>query len=234
MRKAAIDFGRRVRPQDHQRRIARQAQHDEGEGDDEQDGQRRRAAGGRRDSAASGGDSASRLRRSRWQAARPAVGQRRLQRRRLDSAARDGVAGSADGRRSRPDASTGLGGSPGSTMRRRLLRGRAPGSPRPAPACRDAPAARTDRRARPARRCGRDTSRRPVADLPHHAQIVADEQVGQPELLPAGRAAGSPPAPGSRRRAPRSARRRPGDPARWPARAPARRAGAGRRTARAG
>ena len=60
------------------------------------------------------------------------------------------------------------------------------------------------------------------------------KSIGDAQLAPAGRAAGSRPAPGSRRRAPRPARRRPATSGLGGrARAPAPRAGAGRRTVRA-
>ncbi len=51
-----------------------------------------------------------------------------------------------------------------------------------------------------------------VGDVAHHAEVVRDEQVGQPELVPAGRPAGSAPAPGPRRPAPTPVRRPPPAP----------------------
>jgi hypothetical protein len=73
-----------------------------------------------------------------------------------------------------------------------------------------------------------------VAERAHHLQVVADEQIGQPVRLPAGRAAARRSAPAPSCRAPRSAR--PAPPA-WAAgswRARWRCAGAGRRRTRAG
>ena len=54
--------------------------------------------------------------------------------------------------------------------------------------------------------------RHPVADMLDDAQIVRDEEVGQAELAPADRPAGSAPAPAPRHRARRPARRRRSDP----------------------
>ena len=74
----------------------------------------------------------------------------------------------------------------------------------------------------------------PVGDLVDHREVVRDEQVGEARAAPAGPSSGSGSAPAPRRRAPRSARRRRGTPARPPARARSRCAGAARRRTRAG
>ena len=73
-----------------------------------------------------------------------------------------------------------------------------------------------------------------VADLLDHREVVRDEEVGDPERLPAARRAARGRAPAPRRRAPRRSRRRRSAAARAPARGRCRCAGAGRRRTRAG
>ena len=114
-------LGRRVDRQDQHRRIARQPQHDEGEGDDEEDGedgaQQAREA---EIAAASGGDS--------QRSARRRDGRRRAGRRPAAAApaSRPRQRATASGQRgwkAQPDGtSTGLGGSPCSSSRARVLR----------------------------------------------------------------------------------------------------------------
>jgi hypothetical protein len=73
-----------------------------------------------------------------------------------------------------------------------------------------------------------------VGERAHHLQVMADEQIGEPVICAAGRAADRPPAPARSCRAPMSAHPagRPAASAPWRARS--RCAGAGRRKTRAG
>ena len=73
-----------------------------------------------------------------------------------------------------------------------------------------------------------------VGDVIDDREVVADEQIGEAAAGAAGPSSGSGSAPAPRRRAPRSARRRPGTPDCSPARGRSRCAGAGRRRIRAG
>ena len=73
-----------------------------------------------------------------------------------------------------------------------------------------------------------------VGDEAHHRQVVADEDVGQAELVLQVLAAGSAPAPAPRRRAPTPPRRRSARRASASGSARSRCAGAGRRRTRAG
>ncbi len=73
-----------------------------------------------------------------------------------------------------------------------------------------------------------------VGDVAHDPEVVRDEHVGERGTRPAGRRAGSRPAPGSTRRAPRPARRRRSGAAAARARGRCRCAGAARPRTRAG
>ena len=86
--------------------------------------------------------------------------------------------------------------------------GRRSASPTAAPAYRDARRREDRRRAGPARPARpRYITITSSAMWRTTREIVADEEIGEAELAPAGRPAGSAPAPGSKRRAPRPARR---------------------------
>ena len=76
--------------------------------------------------------------------------------------------------------------------------------------------------------------RDPVADVPHHGQVVGDEEVGEPELVLQVDEQVDAPAPGSRRRARTPARRRRSAWAAAPAPGPPRCAAAGHRRTRPG
>ena len=119
---------------------------------------------------------------AKWQAtSRPCVsssiGTSRPAHRLRDRTARMEVAAGRHARRARHVAAQ-------DDARARAAPGRAPARPTAAPACRDGAARRTARRGRATSTSAAEIHHGdPVRDVPHHRQIVRDEQVGDAETL---------------------------------------------------